>query len=407
MTKFTSVQDAFNFYRTKSIAEMEKRATEMKAIIETDPDVDIKAMNIELTGLNEAKANATENATGEAGEARSMNPITGLNMANDSVEAVKGDVYASKEYRSAFFKSLLGRELNGAETRAMNRAMEIEKRADNYTTSSNTAVVLPTATLNEVIAKARKEGGLLARCRAFAMPSNISIPVGTPSSKAIWSTEGKDATADTPQIVEVAFNGYEIIKLFSISAKVKTMSIDAFEAYLVDELNNCVLECLADGIVNGTGTNQGAGLETITWTAGTNLVETNALAYANFPSAMAMLKRGYHKKAVWAMNSATLYNGAYNIVDTNKRPIFLADVQKESIGSILGHEVVIDDNIADGVIYYGNFDYMGYNLPAGIAVESSTQSSFRSGKVDYRGLAIADCKPIVSEAFVKIAVKAG
>lgn len=80
MTKFTSVQDAFNFYRTKSIAEMEKRATEMKAIIETDPDVDITAMNIELTGLNEAKANATENATGETGEARSMNPITGLNM---------------------------------------------------------------------------------------------------------------------------------------------------------------------------------------------------------------------------------------------------------------------------------------------------------------------------------------
>lgn len=158
-------------------------------------------------------------------------------------------MYASKEYRSAFFKSLLGRELNGAETRAMNRAMEIEKRADNYTTSGNTAVVLPTSTLNEVIAKARKEGGLLARCRAFAMPSNISIPVGTPSSKAIWNTEGKDATADAPQIVEVAFNGYEIIKLFSISAKVKTMSIDAFEAYLVDELNNCVLECLADGIV--------------------------------------------------------------------------------------------------------------------------------------------------------------
>ena len=48
MTKFASVQDAFNFYRTKSIAEMQKRATEMKAIIETDPDIDITAMNIEL-----------------------------------------------------------------------------------------------------------------------------------------------------------------------------------------------------------------------------------------------------------------------------------------------------------------------------------------------------------------------
>ena len=38
----------------------------------------------------------------------------------------------------------------------------------------------------------------------------------------------------------------------------------------------------------------------------------------------------------------------------------------------------------------------------GIAVEASTQSSFKSGRIDYRGMCIADCKPIVSEAFVKL-----
>lgn len=45
---------------------------------------------------------------------------------------------------------------------------------------------------------------------------------------------------------------------------------------------------------------------------------------------------------------------------------------------------------------------MGYNLPEGIMVEVSTQSSFKSGRVDYRAMAIADCKPIVAEAFVKL-----
>ena len=35
-------------------------------------------------------------------------------------------------------------------------------------------------------------------------------------------------------------------------------------------------------------------------------------------------------------------------------------------------------------------------------LESSTQSSFKSGKIDYRALAIADCKPIVDEAFIKL-----
>ena len=73
------------------------------------------------------------------------------------------------------------------------------------------------------------------------------------------------------------------------------------------------------------------------------------------------------------------------------------------MGKILGHEVVIDDNIADNAVYFGNFaQYMGYNMPEGIAIEVSRESSFRKGLIDYRALAIADCKPIVTEAFVKL-----
>ena len=80
----------------------------------------------------------------------------------------------------------------------------------------------------------------------------------------------------------------------------------------------------------------------------------------------------------------------------------MQDLQSEKIGKILGFEVIIDDNLADDVILFGNFNYMGYNLPEGIMVEVSTQSSFKSGRIDYRAMAIADCKPIVTEAFVKL-----
>ena len=46
--------------------------------------------------------------------------------------------------------------------------------------------------------------------------------------------------------------------------------------------------------------------------------------------------------------------------------------------------------------------YLGYNLPEGIAVEVSRESSFKSGLIDYRAMAIADTKPIIEEAFVKL-----
>ena len=408
---FKTVAEAFNYYRNLSIENIEKRAQEVKGIIQTDPNCDIQSLNIELTGLAQAKANAQEkeaNAQTEP-EARSFNPVTGATFKDGaSVEAVKGDVYASAEYRSAFYKSLMGKELTAVERGALDRAYELEKRSDAYTTSGNTPVIIPTQTFNEIVKKARLMGGLMAEVRAFNVPAKISVPVATPASKAVWNTEGADVETDKPTIANVTFDANEIIKVFSISAKVKTMSIDAFEAYLTEELTNCVMECLADGIVNGTGSGQGTGIETgITWNEGTNLLTTTALTFDNITTVISKLKRGYSKGAKFAMNNATLYNKIYGLMDGNKRPVFVQNAQDDSVGKILGFEVVVDDNIKDNEIFFGNFQYYGYNMPNGIAVESSTQSSFKSGKVDYRGMAIADCKPIVDEAFIKLAITAG
>jgi HK97 family phage major capsid protein len=407
--KFKSVKEAFNFYNGKSIEEIEKRAQELKAIIETDPEVDIQSANIELTALNEAKENAQDKQSQGDPEARSFNPITGATFQNGaSMEAVKGDVYASKEYRSAFYKSLMGKELNAVERGALNRAYDLEKRSDAYTTSGNTPVIIPTTTLNEVVKKARTMGGLMAEVRAFNVPSKIAVPVATPASKAVWNTEGADVATDKPTIAQVLFDANEIIKVFSISAKVKTMSIDAFENYLTDELTACVMECLADGIVNGTGSGQGTGLENgITWKEGENLLTTTALTFQNITTVISKLKRGYSQGAKFAMNNATLYNSVYGLMDGNKRPVFVQNAQEDSVGKILGFDVVVDDNIKDNEIFFGNFQYYGYNMPNGIAVESSNQSSFKSGKIDYRGMAIADCKPIVDEAFIKLVINPG
>ena len=408
---FKTVAEAFNYYRNFSIADIEKRAQEIKGTIETDPNVDIKSLNIELTGLAQAKENAQdkEKDAQEDTEARSFNFVTGSTFKDGaSMEAVKGDVYASAEYRSAFYKSLMGKDLNAVERVAFNRAMELEKRSDAYTTSGNTPVIIPTTTLNEVVKKARTMGGLIAEVRAFNVPAKISVPVATPASKAVWNTEGADVATEQPSIAGVSFDPNEIIKVFSISNKVRTMSIDAFEAYLTEELTNCVMACLADGIVNGSGSGQGTGIETgITWNEGTNLLTTTALTFQNITNVIAKLKRGYSKGAKFAMNNTTLYNSVYGLMDGNKRPVFVQNAQDDSVGKILGFEVVVDDNIPDNEIFFGNFNYYGYNMPNGIAVEASTQSSFKSGKVDYRGMAIADCKPIVDEAFIKLAITPG
>jgi len=409
--KFKTIAEAFNHYQEASLEEIERRAAEIKGTIETDPNADIMSLNMEISGLNQAKQNIKDKQGAQDPQQRSaFNPITGMGFERRaSFEATDGDVLASAEYRSAFFKKLLGQKLTGFEEAAFTRAMG-EQRTDAFSTVTDAAAVLPTATLNEVITKARTMGGLMGVCRAFNLPTKISVPVGTPADKASWHTEGAPVVSEKPSVGAVAFNGYEILKVFSISAAAKRMSIAAFESYIVDELTNCVMACIADALVNGTGEAQGTGLVSgITWNSGNTQSFSAATGFGTdeVVAAVAKLKRGYANGAKWAMNNATLYNRFYGMLDGVGRPLFISDLKAENIGKILGFDVVVDDNIADDNIFFGNFQYLAYNLAEGIAVEVSRESSFRSGLIDYRALAIADCKPIVTDAFVKLAVSAG
>lgn len=405
--KFKTIAEAFNFYRTKTVEEMQTRAAQIATEIETNADADIDALNIELSGIKEAR----DNADGRTAAKRTLSVLESMKTeTRDGFNAE--NVFESAEYRTGFMKTMLNQKLSDAEKRAFALGMEVaEKRNDAYNTASNSAAVLPTATLNEIIKKARTMGGLLGECRAFNVPTKISIPIGTPSDKAAWHTEAAAVDSENVTVASVAFDGYEIMKVFSISEKVRRMSIAAFESYLVDELTACVMELLDYALINGNGSGQGTGLESgITWvkTAGAtkNEVEVAAatdLTYADIVSVVALLKRGYAAGAKWAMNNKTLYTYFYTLTDNTDRPLFISDPKSESIGKILGFDVVIDDNIADGKCYLGNYaKYLGYNLPEGIVIESSRESSFKKGVIDYRAMAIADCKPLVTEAFVRL-----
>ena len=404
--KFKTVAEAFNHYRAMSVADMQRRAQEIQNTIDNDPAADIESLNIELRGIKEACDNYEIRSKSPA---QGFNVITGMNTEQQAGGVTFGaDAVDTKEYRSAFFKTLLGQQLTSVEKAAYEAGKrEAEKRADAFTASTDAVAVLPTETLNEVVRKARTMGGLLGECRAFSMPTKIAIPVGTPRDKASWHVEGAEVEADKVVPTSVTFDGFEIIKVIAISAKARKMSIAAFEAYLIEELTACVMETIADALVNGSGSGQGTGLLTgITWnTANTVTAAADGITYADTVKAAGMLKRGYAKGAKWAMNNATLYGSFYGMVDGNQRPIFIADPKAEQVGKILGFEVVIDDNLPNNTAIIGNFaKYMGYNLPEGIVVEISRESSFRKGLIDYRAMAIADCKPIVADAFIKLTI---
>lgn len=358
---------------------------------------------------SEVKPGSSQQPTGRMNILGTYGMGGGQQQRSDGTMPDKNDIYASPEYRSAFFKTLLGQTLTNEESEVYTRAMEavkVERRADAFSTTTSSALVLPTTTLNEIIVKARNLGGIISHCRDFAIPTNLTIPIGLPSAKAAWHQEGQTVEAQDAAagVATVSFGAYEILKVFSLSAAAKLMTISAFEAYIIDELTASVMETVADSLVNGTGDAQGTGVMAITWNAGNSLTfaKEGAISHEDLTKVIAKLKRGYGAGARWAMNNATLYKQMYGMTDANGRPIYIADPKNEVIGFILGKPIVVDDGLADDVVILGNFKYLGYNIPQGVMVEVSRESSFRSGLVDYRAMAIADTKPLVNEAFVKL-----
>ena len=330
-----------------------------------------------------------------------FNPIAaGLEKGNAAIT----DTHNTAEYRSAFFKRLMGKDLTDGESRAL-AAAQAEKRADAFNTLSNSAAVVPTTTLNEVVKQARGVNGLFNEIRLFSVPNNLSVPVGTPGDAAAWHTEGAPVERKSVTTAAVTFTGRELIKVLSMSAAVKRMETAAFERYLTDELKNSIADAIGAAIVSGTGNGQPTGiLSGIAWNTA-NTVETADLTADDLLKAIAMLPAGYAGGAKFAMSTATLFGSVYALKDNDGRYYF-ADPGSGGVHRLFGFEIVLDDNIPAGTILFGNFRYYGVNIPQGVAVEVSRESGFASGLIDYRALCIADGKPIVPGAFVKVEVQA-
>lgn len=358
----------------------------------------------EISIVNRAAYPQTSVQARAGKEVKTMNYFNPIESAVLNVSAVNPDTHSAPEYRSAFYKRLLGKDLTDGETRAFDAAAA-EKRADSFNTLSNSVAVIPTQTLNEVIKQARGTNGLYNEVRIFHVPSNLSVPVGTPSDAASWHVEGAAVERSNAVTTAVTFSGLELVKVLSMSAAARHMDIPAFESYITQELRSAVADAIGAAIVSGTGTGQPTGiLSGVVWTDA-NKVSTKALTADNLLAAIAKMPAGYAGGAKFAMSAATLFGQVYTLKDNDGRYIF-TDTEIGGVRRLFGFEIVLDDNIPAGTVLLGNFLYYGVNIPQGVAVEVSRESGFASGLIDFRALCITDGKPIVPSAFVKIEVTA-
>lgn len=384
----------------KRLQEIEARLNQIKVELEQE-DADIDVLEQEVKNLTEERKQILEKAEKRSKIINDITSGAGVTI-NDLLpkpeerkkEFTADTILDTPEYRSAYLKRLQEKELNDTEKRAL-------------TTVANSAgAAVPTTTLNKIIDKLRQTSALFPRITVSYVPGNLSLVVANAKNAANWkTTEGADGTSADDTVVNVNLTGYELIKLVEISAAAEAMTIDAFEDYIASEIGRQLAIAIENAILNGEGSGEPTGiLEGITWTTdnSTTWASNDTIGYDNLVDALALLPTLYHNNAIFVMNRKMLFGGIRKIKTDDKQPIFTYNPQDAARNSILGYPVVIDDYMPNDTILLGDFSYYYMNFAKSPEISASREAGFKSGKITYRGLAVADGKPALAEAFVKI-----
>lgn len=365
---------------TARIFEINNRKAEIRSKLQSGEKVDVDAIKTELEALD-AEMSEIESRSKLADTITiNKNKKEGNNMENYGVE--------SKEYRSAFLKKIQGKELN-----------EVEKRAFD---SVGASAAIPTQTADTFIAKMKQIAPMLNEITLLQVTGNVNFAVQGTNAPATIHTENAEGTVAGDTIVKVTLGAYEYMKLISISKTVSTMSIDAFEGWLVDILASDIARAIEDAIINGTGTNAPQGIAALTYDAAHSVTvsASSNLTYDNICDAMGNLEGAYIPNAKFLMNSKTLFKAVMKIKDDSKAPIVMRN--PDGTYSVMGMPVLLSSYVADDDIYFGDFTKVVANLSQDVKVESSDIAGFNRNAIDYKATAMFDCKVADTSAFVKI-----
>ena len=364
--------------------ELNSEEVEEKDEAELDKmEEEVRSLKAEKTAILERakKRSALEKEIAEGKIGVDVTP----NMFKGGKEEMQERTFdaSSKEFRSAWAKTLMGQELN-----------EVEKRAYDQA-----GAAIPTEVADQFFEKMKKLAPMLDEITLLRVAGNVKFYAEGTRNAASKHAENAPVSAANDATVSVTLGGFEFMKVISISKSAQLMSISAFEAWIVDMLAGDIARAIDDYIINDA-TN---GISAIEFADDHKVEATAAYTYNNIMELIAALPAAYDAEAKFLVNKKVLWGSIRGIVDSNKRPIF--DPESKTI---CGYPVIEDDYVpVEGKpVYLGRWKDIVGNLSQDVAVERDEHSGFLRGAIDYRGFAVFDSKPAKKDGIVRLTTTA-
>lgn len=380
------------------LKEIEARLEQIKVELEKE-GADIDALEQEVKTLTEERKQLLEKIDKRNKIIKDIadgagTPVLNYLPTEERKDEPKGP--DSPEYRTAFLKRLLGQPLTEAEKREFTLV------------PPTAAAAVPTQTYNKIFDQMTKIAPMLSNITLLRVPGNLRLAVQGVRNPAQAHQELDPVNPAADTLVSVNLTGYEFIKVLRISATIRAMAIDAFEDWLARTLGEDLAVAIDNEIINGP-TVSGNISQAQAWVpfgqAGGNYVQyVDQISYDDICNCIGLLPSAFDANAKWLMNKATFYQQIMQITDANGNLIAIQSLADGGAWRIMGYPVLIDDNVAPGVVYFGDFTKVVGNLSQDIRVESSAESGFLNNAIDFRGTAIFDCNIAQPTAITKIDV---
>lgn len=311
---------------------------------------------------------------------------------------------ASNEYREAFMQYVT-------------RGVEIpaELRADGITTSAEVGAFISQPIMDRVIdaIETGSYGSIFERVSRFSLPAGVKFPLS--SLSATWTWVAEDA-CPTPQKAGeaknfVTFNGYLGQASIAVSLVASTMTLDSFEAKLVDLIVKAFYKAMDIAIVNGTGVASPLGI-----TQDTRVTKTATLTADDMTSWEAFYKKVVSKipagkrNGYWIFNRATVDGYIRTFKDQNARPLYYESGDIAANPRLAGREVLsVEADVIKDFDSASATDVIGIYAPL---EDYGVNSNFNFGVRRYfdekcndyvtKGLVILDGKVLDASGFVVI-----
>ena len=380
-----------------TIDEINARMAEIRTEMDQE-GADLEALETEVRNLN-AQKEELRKAAEEAEKRRQAiadgtAPVTVIETHHKEEGRKMTYTNESPEYRSGLLKDLLGQELTAEERNAINF---VATTTDATYGSGN---VLPRQMLNTIWDLIEDQHSILGDITMYRTGTILEIAKRTEISQGDAKTVNENAANDDEvnTFAKVTLSGKDFSKHVNISYAMAKMSIDAFEAFLTNEIAERMGAALAADVV--------AQIKTDYYSTGNAVTTANEkkIVWADLAGALALLKNAKGGVVVYGQR-ATIYNYLVGMADTTGRPIYQPNAQAGAEGTLIGYPVKVEEAVDANKLLIGYPQQVVGNMIQDVMVEADRD--IKKHVITYAGYARFECKLMAPKAFALLTVDQG